>query len=281
MSPKSICRRSCGVGAAGAFVALFLSVTTTASEMRAQQVPVVRPTETIVLFNGKNLDGFYTYLETNKYKDPKHVFTVKDGVLRISGEEWGGLTTRKAYRDYHLVVEWKWGGLTWAPREDSARDSGILVHGTGPDGAASRKWLESIEYQVIEGGVGDFILVAGRERPLLTVETREGPHGQLYWHKGGPPQTRDRGRFNWYGRDPEWKDVHGFRGRGDVAKPAGEWNRSEVICDGDTITAMVNGTVVNRGTACSLTQGKIQLQSEGAEILIRKVELLPLGSSAK
>ena len=261
MSPKSICRRSCGVGAAGAFVALFLSVTTTASEMRAQQVPVVRPTETIVLFNGKNLDGFYTYLETNKYKDPKHVFTVKDGVLRVSGEEWGG--------------------LTWAPREDSARDSGILVHGTGPDGAASRKWLESIEYQVIEGGVGDFILVAGRERPLLTVETREGPHGQLYWHKGGPPQTRDRGRFNWYGRDPEWKDVHGFRGRGDVAKPAGEWNRSEVICDGDTITAMVNGTVVNRGTACSLTQGKIQLQSEGAEILIRKVELLPLGSSAK
>src|SRR5581483_2972203 len=74
---------------------------------------------------------------------------------------------------------------------------------------------------------------------------------------------------NWWGRDPAWKDVLGFRGRNDVEKPAGEWNRMEVICDGDTITNILNGYVVNIGTRSSLTEGKIQFQSEGAEIFFQ------------
>ncbi len=242
----------------------------------AQPGAPIRPEKTIVLFDGTSLDAFYTYLEHSKYEDPKGVFTIRDGLLRISGEEWGGITTKKAYRDYRLVVEWKWGGKTYPPREDRARDSGILVHGVGPDGAASNKWLESIEYQIIEGGTGDFILVAGEGRPSLTVEVREGPHGQLYWQEGGRRVRRDRGRFNWFGRDPEWKDVLGFRGRQDVERPAGEWNVSEVVCDGGTITAIVNGVVVNQGFDAEPSAGKIQIQSEGAEILIRRIELRPV-----
>ena len=50
----------------------------------------------------------------------------------------------------------------------------------------------------------------------------------------------------------------------------------EVICDGDTITNIVNGYVVNVGTKSSLTMGKIQFQSEGAEIHFRKIEVRPL-----
>ena len=239
----------------------------------------IRPEKTIVLFDGKDLGAFYSYLEHSKYKDPKKVFSVQDGLLRISGEEWGGIATREAYRDYHLVVEWKWGEENHAPRANKARDSGILIHGRGPDGAAGNKWLESIEYQVIEGGTGDFILVAGEHRPSMTVECREEADGALYWKEGGKPVRRDSGRFNWYGRDPNWKDVKGFRGKNDVTKPAGEWNVSEVICDGDTITAMVNGVVVNKGTEVAHPEGKIQIQSESAEIFIRRVELRPLAGS--
>jgi hypothetical protein len=88
--------------------------------------------------------------------------------------------------------------------------------------------------------------------------------------------TRDRGRFNWFGRDPAWRDAVNFRGFGDVEKPPGEWNRQEVICDGSTITTILNGIVVNKGTNSSHTEGKIQIQSEGAEILIRRIELRPL-----
>jgi hypothetical protein len=234
-----------------------------------------KPREATSLFNGRDLDGWYTWLKDNKLADPNRVFSVQDGMIRISGEEWGGIATRQMYRDYHLVVEWKWGGPTHGIRAGKARDSGILVHGVGEDGAASGTWLESIESQVIEGGTGDFILVGGKRQPSMTGEVREDK-GQIYWQAGGATVTRERARFNWYGRDPDWKDVEGFRGKEDVENPVGEWNRSEVICDGDTLKNILNGKVVNYGSNASHTFGKIQLQSEGAEIWIRRVELLPL-----
>jgi len=228
------------------------------------------------LFDGKSLDNFYTYLKPTKYEDPKKVFTVQKGVIHISGEELGAITTKEAYRDYHLIVEWKWGGKTWPPRVKNARDSGILVHSVGEDGAYGGIWMESIECQIIEGGCGDIILVNGKNRPSLTVETRVGANQELYWQKGGTPVTKDKGRFDWYGRNEAWKDTLGFRGRQEVEKPLGKWNRSEVICDGDSITNLVNGVVVMHGTKASHTAGKIQIQSEFAEILVRKVELRPL-----
>ena len=49
-----------------------------------------------------------------------------------------------------------------------------------------------------------------------------------------------------------------------------------MICDGDTIKNLLNGKVMNYGTNSSHTFGKIQLQSEGAEIWIRRVELQPV-----
>lgn len=74
-----------------------------------QDMSAKSPDEIAGLFNGRNLGGFYTYLEHSKYEDPKRVFTIQGGLLRISGEEWGGVVTKDSYRDYHLVVEWKWG----------------------------------------------------------------------------------------------------------------------------------------------------------------------------
>ena len=136
--------------------------------------------------------------------------------------------------------------------------------------------MESIECQINEGGCGDLLMVGGLGKPSLTCETRVGPDKQLYFEKGGQPVTLNGGRFNWWGRDPAWKDVLGVRGPRDVEKPAGEWNNMEVICDGDTITNIVNGFVVNVGTKSSLTMGKIQFQSEGAEIIFRKIEIRPL-----
>lgn len=247
----------------------------TASAFCAEK-EAITPRKKIALFNTRDLSGWYTWTRDSKYDDPKKVFSVVNRVIRISGEEWGGIATREMYRDYHLIVEWKWGGPTQGERKTKARDSGILVHAVGEDGAHSKTWLESIESQIIEGGCGDFIMVGGRNKPSLTAEVREGANNQLYWEQGGKKVTRDQGRFNWYGRDPDWKDELGFRGKQDVEKATGEWNRSEVICDRDTIKNIVNGKVVNYGTNSSHTFGKIQIQSEGAEILIRRVELRPL-----
>jgi len=70
--------------------------------------------------------------------------------------------------------------------------------------------------------------------------------------------------------------VLGFRGKQDVETPGTGWTRVEVICDGDKITNIVNGHVVNHGTNSSLRRGKIIFQSEGAELYFRKIELTPL-----
>lgn len=242
----------------------------------AKELPRIKTGEPVLTFNGKDLTGFYVYTHDHKFEDPHKVFTVRDGVIRISGEEFGAITTREAYGDYHLVTEWKWGGKTWPPRTEKSRDSGILLHCVGEDGAVGGHWMESQECQIIEGGCGDLLMVGGKGKPSLTCETRIGPDKQLYYEKGGTPVTRNGGRYNWWGRDPSWKDVLGVRGPRDVEKPTGEWNRMEVICDGDSITNIVNGYVVNVGTKSSHTKGKLQFQSEGAEILFRKIEIRPL-----
>ena len=242
----------------------------------ARELPAFKSGEPIFAFNGKDLTGFYVYTHDHHFEDPKQVFRVENGMVRVSGEEYGGFATKQTFKNYHLVVEWKWGEKTWPPREKATRDSGILLHGVGEDGAAGGHWLESQEGQLIEGGCGDFIMVKGKSQPSLTCEVRLGPNKQLYYEKGGKAVKSNSSRFNWWGRDPEWTDTLGFRGKREVEKPSGEWNRMEVICDGSTITNILNGYVVNVGTESSLTEGKIQFQSEGAEIFFRKIEVRPL-----
>ena len=235
--------------------------------------------EPLALFNGKNLEGWYTFLKgRGRDRDPKQVFTVHDGLLRISGQEWGCITTDKEYENYKLVVEYKWGGKTFAPRADKARDNGVLLHSTGSDGGYDSTWMHSIECQIIEGGTGDFLVVGdGSKQFALTAPVASQKQGNSYvFQPGGQPTTIHGGRINWYGRDPNWKDVKGFRGNNDLEKSVGEWNRMECITDGEEVFIYLNGTLVNHATQVKPTQGRIQIQSEGAEMFVRKVELTPL-----
>jgi len=242
----------------------------------------------IHLFNGKDLTNFYTWLGApakgekpyGKNNDPEKVFTVADKMIRVSGKVFGGFITEKEFENYHLIVEFKWGEKTWAPRENAARDSGILLHCTGEDGAAGGVWMESIECQMIEGGTGDIILVGGKNKPSITVNAEQ--RGKQWYYKPLKPGAAEMpmefksGRINWWGRDPDWKDTKGFRGKDDVEKPVGEWNTLECICNGDNLTYILNGKVVNQGTKSSHTKGKILFQSEGAEVFFRKIDVKPL-----
>ena len=151
--------------------------------------------------------------------------------IRISGERWGGLVTRETYRDYRLVVEFRWGLATWGERRNAARDSGVLVHGQGPDGntgpSGNGPWMRSVEAQVIEGGVGDFILVAGFDaegrklQPRLTARAGTDRDGEPVFDPKGEAREFESGRVNWFGRDPDWADRLGFRGKQDVESPSG------------------------------------------------------------
>ena len=240
----------------------------------------------IKLFNGRNMDGLYTWIKDATWSDPNKVFTVKDGLLHISGNGYGGIITNQAYRDYHLILEFKLGDKTWAERVDRARDSGLLLHCWGPEGGYGLTWMASIEAQIIEGGVGDILVLTGTHPETgqvfpttLTAETTKDRDGELVWKKGGDPATISAGRINWFGRDVEWADTLGFRGREDVESKHGEWTRMEVIADGGHLLYKVNGVVVNEAIAAKPDFGKLLLQTEQAEMFVRRFELWPLGQA--
>lgn len=198
----------------------------------------------VALFNGKDLSGWSIFIRhadktEDPKQDPKGVFKVENGAIHISGEEFGCLTTEKEFENYRLVVEFKWGEKKWPPRDKptTPRDSGILLHCVGPE----KVWMKSIECQVQEHDCGDFWPVDG-----TTIEV-DGKVVTKYQKK-----------------------------KTDAEKPTGEWNTIECVCDGDKIINIVNGVVVNEGTRASVTKGRILLQSEGAEVYYRKVELTPL-----
>jgi len=289
-------RRALSSSALMLLAALCCHTLATAANPPAAASAAIVPDKKIVLFNGKDLTNFYTHLVGHKYKDPNRVFTVVDQVdgapaIRVSGEDWGGFISKENYANYHLVFEFKWGDITWGTRKDRTMDSGVLVHAQGPDGNSrpdfNGPWMYSIEYQLIEGGTGDFIRVGGhtadgkpRPVPSLTGTVTLMRNGQYNWDPNGQTRTFDAttggGRQNWYGRDPDWKDVLGYRGAQDVENPVGQWNKGEIICKGDTIICILNGKTVNIGTKASLTSGKLLFQSEGAEIFFRRIDLYPV-----
>lgn len=235
--------------------------------------------KTLHLFNGENLDGWYTFLKNRgRDSDPKAVFMVKDGMIRISGEEWGCITTHAEYENYKLLAEFKWGDIAFEPRLDNARDCGILMHSQGEDGGSDGTWIHSIECQIIEGGTGDFIVVGdGSDQFQITTAVAPEKQGDSFvFQQDGNPETITGGRINWYDRDPEWKDTFGFRGAKDIEKIVGEWNTLECIAKDGQITIFLNGILVNRATNVKPDKGRIQIQSEGAEIFFRKIELTPL-----
>ena len=240
--------------------------------------------EPIVLFNGRDLTGLSTWLEDSGHEDPRGVFSVEDGVLRLSGDGNGGVTTDKAYRDYRLVVEYKWGEKTYGSK--TVRNSGVLLHGVGKDGNAGA-WLSSIECQLAQGCVGDLIVIRGKredgaEIPVtVTSDTVLGSDGRTRWKKGGGPTEYSGKQFWWSLHDPDFKEEIDTRGRDDVESPLGDWTKVECACAKDRITIAVNDVVVNECYRANPSAGRITLQTEGFEILFRKFELHPLEPQKK
>jgi hypothetical protein len=130
----------------------------------------------------------------------------------------------------------EWRFVKIAPKADN---TGILVHIQAPD----KVWPPCVQVQGKHEHQGDLFLMAG-------AESKE--------HKGKDANTP-------------------IPLRGDsMEKPVGEWNLAETICIHNQVTSFINGKLVNEITECTLNDGFIGIQSEGAEIEIRAVSYAPL-----
>jgi hypothetical protein len=239
------------------------------------------PKEVVKLFNGKDLTGLTTWLRDTKREDPRKVFSVEDGMLHISGDGYGYVATANEYRDYHVVVEYKWGKKTDGGK--FVRNSGVLLNAIGPDGGANGTWMSCIECQLAQGCVGDLIVIRGKDEkqsviPVqLTSNVEIGPDKKPRWkEEGGKPTVFTNRQLWWSQHDHDYKELLDTRGKNDVESPVGEWTRVECICKGPTITVIVNGHTVNKAYDVFPPAGKILLQTEGFELYVRKFELQPL-----
>jgi hypothetical protein len=237
------------------------------------------------LFNEKNLAGWQTYLDSPYAKegqpklpalglnnDPNHVFSVVavDGkpAIRISGETFGGINTLADFENYHLRLEFKWGQLKWPPKLDQPRDSGLLYHSVGAHGTPML-WMESFEYQIQEGDCGDYW---GVMNVLTDISAVKNDKGKFVYQPGAAPvvfqDKTSNGRTVLKVPDNE--------------KPSGEWNTVDLYCLGDTCLHVINGKVnmvltktrhMVDGKEQPLTKGKLQIQSEGAEVFYRNIQI--------
>lgn len=245
----------------------------------AQPGPIT-PAKTVKLFNGQDLAGLTTWLKDAKGADPRKVFSAKGGTLHVSGDGFGYLATDLPYRDYHLIVEYKWGKKTDGGKY--VRNSGILLHATGPEGGVGGTWMSSIECQLAQGCVGDLIVIRGKDLngkviPVsIKAETALGSDKRPRWKAGGEIRTFTKGQLWWSLHEAGFQELIDTRGRDDVESPRGEWTKVECTCRGSRIEIRVNGTKVNECSDAFPSAGKVLLQSEGFEIDFRGWELHPL-----
>jgi len=231
--------------------------------------PSSQPSRWTPLFNGKNLDGFYTFLPApGKNKDPEGYFKVENGMIHVMDlppsdqkKEFGYLATEKVYENYALRFQYKWGEKRYAPRAKAKRDSGCLYHIVGDD----HTWPKCIECQVQEGDTGDLWIVSGVGPVDSTVQSLDAK--EKVFAPAGVSFTLTRGRII---KDP-------------VADSLTDWNSVEVIVKGNSSVHIVNGKVVNRAanmmnadTNEPLTKGRIGFQAEGSEVFYRNIEIRPL-----
>lgn len=216
------------------YLLLTLVLLTLLQQLQAQQF---KP-----LFNGKDLSGWYSFLKVKgKNNDTDTVFSVDNGMLKISGKVFGYIVTEKSYTDFHLKAEFKWGEKKYPPRENAVRDNGICYYVVAGD----RVWPRSVEYQVQEGDCGDFWLIDSVTATVDGVQV-------------GPT-----------------KNTRVIKKR-DAEKPSGGWNTIEIIASKGKCTHIINGVIVNEAENVSLRSGRILIQSEGAETYYRKIEIKEL-----
>jgi Domain of Unknown Function (DUF1080) len=250
------------------------------------------PSKSRSLFNGKNLMGWESYLgppfDTVLHKfhgtapglnnDQNRVFSVVKvdgkGALRISGEHFGGISTLENFRNYHLRLRFKWGSTKWAPKKENARDSGLLYHAVGPHAGDGSFWMRSQEFQIQEGDCGDYWGVGGG---IADIHAKPRTEKEYVYDPSGPLLTF--GEKSHVGR-------HCIKNP-DGEKTSGQWNVVDLYCLGDTSVHIVNGVVTmilfnlrlqKEGEMIPLKEGKIQIQSEGAEVFYRDISIEPIRS---
>ncbi len=184
------------------------------------------------------LTGWKFFAETPGTK-PGDVWKLESGgVLRCRGTPKGYLATEKDYTDFTLRLEWRWPA-------GKPGNGGVLLRKTGPD----KIWPKSLEAQINAGQAGDFWGLDGFRLSGPAEQSKSLTH-------------------------PQFGQLTNVAKAATMEKPAGQWNRYEIVARGGVVTLSINGREVNQATGCDAVPGKICLTAEGDEYYFRNVEII-------
>ncbi len=242
-----------------------------------------------MLFNGRDLTGWQPWLgyadtsltfrgnpgasPLGTSADTGEIFAVEtvDGgpVIRAGGRYWGSLAHEAELSNFHLSLEYRWGGL----EPGQQRNNGLVYFSHGNPGEVFGTWMRGMEFQLQLGNNGMAIPMGNRMRTFTNVAQDLGieyPH-RRFWFEG---REIDLANGN---------PAYSVGAAVNAEKPVGEWNRIDLYVVGGNAVHVVNGVVVMylrdiaeldaNGKRVPLTRGRIQLQAEGATTYFRNIRV--------
>ena len=206
--------------------------------------------KTVSLIPDEKLTGWYPDVpDADDNPDIKPSFLTRDGNLVSMGRPLGHLITKESFKDYRLVVEYRFA--------DKPGNCGVLVH---TDGKRPRVLYDmfpaSVEVQLQHNQAGDFWCIHENISVPNMAERRKGP-----------PE-------NYGGKKGQSRHIRNLTDGSE--KPLGEWNTMVIETLGDKIRVWVNNDLVNDGFDATASEGQIALQAEGAHVEFRKLDLTPI-----
>lgn len=220
--------------------------------------------------NGELIDPIG--INNSKYEVFSTFLNDGDLVIKNSGEYYGCLFTKKEYKNYHFQLKYKWGDKKWGYRKDLLKDSGILYHSIGPMAVEYwRSWMLSQEFQIMEGHTGDYWSQATSAIDIRAYKPESNLDPMAHASQDYLPISMSSSYKNYCLRSSNYENPHD------------QWNTLDLYCFEDKSLHVVNGHVVmvlknsrytnKKGETIPLTKGKIQLQSEAAEVFFKDIRV--------
>jgi len=211
----------------------------------------------------KNANNMFTVIEENN-----------EPVLKVSGEYYGCVFTKENFKNYRLKLKVKFGTKKWEPRTNKLMDAGVLYHSQGEAGVDYwRAWMLAQEFQVMEGHFGDYWNIANS-----AIDIR------AYLPEGSMNAVADESQnFIPFGTNTENTGFCMRKMRAET--PNNGWTEMELVCFEGKSLHIINGKVVmvlqnsryfDGQKFQPLVEGKIQLQSEAAEVFYKDIKIKPI-----
>jgi len=193
------------------------------------------------LFNGKDLTN---WVDVNT---SPNTWSVKDGMIICTGHPIGVMRSKKQYENFILVIEWR--------HMEAGGNSGVFLWS---DAKPKGRLPKGMEVQMLE-----------LQWPYIHKK-RNGEPNHLGYVSG---ELFGAGGMRAVPENPRGSRSMSYEMR---CKGKGEWNRYVVVAVDGTVKLSINGKFVNGIREADLRKGYLCLESEGAEIHFRKIQIMEL-----